>query len=79
LGIGLSIVINLLNPEKILLGGGVMESGEFLLPAALEEAKHRSFSTAYECCSIEQTQLGNKAGFIGAALWARDNLLHGQH
>jgi glucokinase len=74
LGIGISIVINLLNPEKILLGGGVMESGELLLPAALEEAKRRSFSASYECCKIEQTNLGNKAGFIGAALWARNQL-----
>jgi len=74
LGIGLSIIINLLNPEKILLGGGVMESGEWLLPAALEEAKRRSFTASYECCLIEQTELGNKAGFIGAALWARDHL-----
>jgi glucokinase len=74
LGIGLSIVINLLNPEKILLGGGVMESGEFLLPSALEEAKRRSFTASYECCKIEQTKLGNKAGFTGAALWARDQL-----
>jgi glucokinase len=74
LGIGLSIIINLLNPEKILLGGGVMESGEFLLPAALEEAKRRSFTASYECCQIERTKLGNKAGFIGAALWAHDHL-----
>jgi len=74
LGIGLSIIINLLNPEKILLGGGVMESGEWLLPAAFEEAKRRSFTASYNCCLIEQTQLGNKAGFIGAALWARDHL-----
>jgi len=77
LGIGLSLVINLLNPEKILLGGGVMDSDEFFLPSALEEAKRRSFTASYECCSIVKTQLGNKAGFIGAALWARDNLLHG--
>jgi len=74
LGIGLSIIINLLNPEKILLGGGVMESGECLLPAAFEEAKRRSFSSSFDCCSIAQTQLGNKAGFIGAALWACDHL-----
>jgi glucokinase len=73
LGIGLSIIINLLNPEKILLGGGVMESGESLLPVALEEAKRRSFKASYNCCQIVQAQLGNKAGFIGAALYARDH------
>lgn len=75
LGIGLSMVINFLNPAKILLGGGVMESGECLLPSALKEARRRSFAAAYECCSIERTKLGNKAGFIGAALWARDQII----
>ena len=74
LGIGLSIILNLLNPEKIVLGGGVMESGEFLLPSVLEEAKHRSFTASYDCCQIERARLGNKAGFIGAALYSRDHL-----
>jgi glucokinase len=74
LGIGLSIIINLLNPEKIVLGGGVMESGKPVLPVAFKETKGRSFAAAYDCCQIEQAQLGNKAGFIGAALWARDHL-----
>jgi glucokinase len=74
LGLGLAVIINLLNPEKILLGGGVMESGVYLLPAALAEAKRRSFTASYECCLIEQTQLGNRAGFIGAALYARDRV-----
>ena len=73
LGIGLSIIIDFLNPEKIVLGGGVMESGESLLSVALEEAKRRSFTAAYNCCRIELAQLGNKAGFIGAALYARDH------
>jgi len=64
LGIGLSQAINFLNPEKILLGGGVMESADYLMPSALEEAKQRSYSASFKCCRIERTQLGNKAGFI---------------
>lgn len=72
LGIGLSGAINFLNPEKILLGGGVMNSGDLLILPALEEARKRSFRAAFDCCRIEKTKLGNKAGFIGAALWARD-------
>jgi glucokinase len=71
LGIGLSIIINLLNPEKILLGGGVMEAGDLLLQPAVEEARMRSFEGSFECCKVERTFLGNKAGFIGAALWAK--------
>jgi len=74
LGIGLSIAINLLNPEKILLGGGVMKGGEFLLTPALDEARKRSYRASFDCCSIERASLGNKAGFIGAALWAKEQL-----
>jgi len=70
LGLGLAIAINLLNPEKILLGGGVMKAAEFLLSPAIDEAAKRSFKGSFQCCSIERATLGNKAGFIGAALWS---------
>ena len=72
LGIGLSIAINFLNPEKILLGGAVMAAGDFLLFPALEEAKKRSYKASFACCKIEKASLGNKAGLIGAALWAKE-------
>jgi len=74
LGIGIAILINLLNPEKILLGGGVMEASHFIFPPAIEEARRRSFRPAFECCVIEGASLGNQAGFIGAAMWAKHNL-----
>jgi glucokinase len=74
LGIGLSIAINLLNPEKILLGGGVMEAGELILAPAVEEAKARSFRSSFDCCSIQQASLGNRAGFIGSAFLAKELL-----
>ncbi len=70
LGLGLALAINLLNPEKVILGGGVMKAGKFLLPPALDEAAKRSFKGSFRCCSIEGASLGNKAGFIGAALWS---------
>jgi glucokinase len=72
LGIGLGIAMNLLNPDKILLGGAVMSAGELLLSPALEEVKRRSYKASYECCTIEKASLGNKAGFLGAALWAKE-------
>jgi glucokinase len=70
LGLGLALAINLLNPEKVLLGGGVMDAGEYLLSPALDEAAKRSFKGSYQCCTIQKASLGNRAGFIGAALWA---------
>ncbi|MFQ6083577.1 MAG: ROK family protein [Candidatus Aminicenantia bacterium] len=74
LGLGLASIINLLNPEKIILGGGVMEAGDFLLKPALEEVKKRAYQKAIECCKIEKASLGNNAGIIGAGLWAKHKL-----
>lgn len=72
LGIGLGIAMNLLNPDKILLGGAVMSAGKLLLSPALEEVKRRSYKASYKCCTIEKASLGNKAGFLGAALWSKE-------
>lgn len=71
LGIGLGIVINLLNPEKILIGGGVVSAGRILLGPAVEEARRRSNRLSFAGCRIEKAALGNSAGLIGAAAWAR--------
>jgi glucokinase len=71
LGIGLGIVINLLNPEKILIGGGVVSAGKFLLGPAVEEAQRRSHRISFAGCRIEKAALGNDAGLVGAAAWAR--------
>jgi len=70
LGIGLASAINLLDPEKIILGGGVMKAGDFLLQPNLQELKKRSYLLPYSQCRLESALLGNQAGFIGAALWA---------
>ncbi len=71
LGIGLSIVINLLNPERILIGGGVVAAGEFLLEPAVAEARRRSHPVSFACVRIGPASLGNAAGLIGAAALAR--------
>lgn len=71
LGIGLGIVINFLNPEMILIGGGVVSAGKFLLGPAVEEARRRSHRVSFAGCRIENASLGNDAGLTGAAAWAR--------
>ena len=71
LGIGIGIVINFLNPEKILIGGGVVSAGKYLLAPAVEEARRRSHRVSFACCRIEKATLGNDAGLIGAAAWAQ--------
>jgi glucokinase len=73
LGIALSILINVLNPEAVVLGGGVMKAGSFLLDPALEEAESRAFTASFKCTKVREARLGNRAGFIGCAAYARDN------
>jgi glucokinase len=72
LGIGLGIVINFLNPGMIVLGGGVMAGGEFLMEAAVASARRRSHRVSFSCTTIARASLANDAGLIGAAAWARD-------
>lgn len=74
LGSALSILINILNPEAIVLGGGVMKAGRFLLDPALEEAEKRAFTASFKCTKIREARLGNQAGFIGCAAYARSRL-----
>lgn len=74
LGIGLGIVITLLNPEIILIGGGVTAAGRYLLRPAIDEARRRSHRVSFSCCRIRRATLGNDAGLIGAAAWAQASL-----
>jgi glucokinase len=71
LGIGLGIVINFLNPERILLGGGVVGAGRYLIAPAVQEARRRSHRVSFACCRIARASMGNDAGLIGSAAWAR--------
>jgi glucokinase len=71
LGIGLGIVINMLDPEKILLGGGVVSAGKLLFGPVIEETRRRSHRISFAGCRIEGAALGNDAGVVGAAAWAR--------
>jgi glucokinase len=75
LGIGLGSAINTFNPRKILLGGGIIASADLILPGVRAEAARRSYAASYACCSIDKASLGNDAGLIGSATWARDQLL----
>ncbi len=71
LGIACATLINLLNPEVIVIAGGVMTAGDLILKPAISEAKKRAFPVSFDSCRIVPAQLGNQAGTVGAALYAR--------
>ena len=72
LGIACANLINLLNLESIVIGGGVMASSDLLLRSAADEVRQRAFEPAARICPIVQSQLRADAGLIGAAMLARD-------
>jgi glucokinase len=72
LGIACANLINLLNLEVIVIGGGVMASGELLLGHAVDFARQYAFPASFADCRIVQSKLWPDAGMIGAALLARD-------
>jgi glucokinase len=72
LGIACANLINLLNLEMIIMGGGVMAAGNLLLNPTLDSARLHAFSAAYADCQIVQSKLWPDAGLIGAAMLARD-------
>lgn len=69
LGVGLASFVNAFNPEVIVIGGGVAEGGPLLLQAAKRELRRRAFVSATRGLQVKRAQLGNRAGFIGAALY----------
>ncbi len=68
IGFGLSSVVNLLNPEKIIIGGGVADAGDILLDPIKETIKKRAMVVAGSAVEIVPAKLGNTAGVIGASL-----------
>ncbi|UCD95033.1 MAG: ROK family protein [Candidatus Zixiibacteriota bacterium] len=68
MGAGLSGVINLLNPEALILGGGIIEGGAGFIETVGAEIRRRAYPSATENLRILKAELGNDAGFIGAGL-----------
>jgi glucokinase len=67
IGVTLSGVINLLNPEKIIIGGGMAEAGEVLFKAIRDTVKERALPVSGNAVKIVKARLGNDAGIVGAA------------
>jgi glucokinase len=71
-GPGDASVINLLNIELVVLGGGVMDAGALILNPIIQEVKRRAFQPCFEATEIVAAKLGLDGAPIGAALLARD-------
>lgn len=68
LATALTGVVNLLNPDKIIIGGGVSKAGELILRSLRSEIKNRAMKDQARHVKIVRTKLGDDAGIIGASL-----------
>jgi N-acetylglucosamine repressor len=66
IGIGLTNLIHLVNPSKIVLGGGVMKSERFMMTQIHETIQQRVLTTEARQTNVTVTQLGDEATLLGA-------------
>ena len=74
LGIGIANLINIFNPEMIVIGGGVKDAWPLFIEATRGEIKKRAFEYPAARTQIVPSVLGDDAGMIGAAALAFQKL-----
>lgn len=66
LGIGIANIVNIINPQMVVLGGGMAKAGNLLFDPVREYVEKHAFTAAMEGVKIVPAQLGTNAGAIGA-------------
>ena len=70
LGIAVANTITNFDPEKVVIGGGVVNGGDIVIETIRDVVTERCMSTFVENCTVEKAVLGGKAGGLGAAALA---------
>ena len=74
MGVALSGVINLLNPEMIIIGGGVARAGKLLFSPLKKTIKKRAMKGPAEDVKIVSAKLGEDAGLVGAGMLVKEKI-----
>ena len=74
LGVGVANLVNMLNPDVVVVGGGVMAAGELLLEPARAVVAERALSPSKEHARLVATRFGAESGMLGAATLAFEGL-----
>lgn len=67
LGMALADLVNVLNPETIVIGGGVAGAWDLFIGATLDQIRRRSFPVPAERVKLMRAKLGDDAGILGVA------------
>jgi glucokinase len=68
-------IVNVLNPDVLLLGGGVAEGLPELVDIVRDRVGMWALPSAAQAVQIRRARLGSNAGAVGAAAWLRDSML----
>jgi glucokinase len=74
IGVGVANIVIAVNPRRVVIGGGIAAAGELILDPIRRSMQERVFLTDADCVEVVPAQLGNNAGLIGAAVWARQQV-----
>jgi glucokinase len=74
LGLALVAIVNLLNPDRIVIGGGVANAGRVLFAKVEETIFTRAMVVQAKKVKVFKAKLGNDAGMLGAALLVKDQI-----
>ena len=66
LGAGIATLLNVINPDTVVIAGGVTRAGEALLGPLRAEVRRRAFNPAVKACKIVPAELPGTAGVVGA-------------
>jgi glucokinase len=72
LGVGIANLVNIFNPQVVVIGGGVSAAGDLLLDPAREVMARRALAPARDVVRVEAAAFGAEAGMLGAAILARE-------
>ena len=73
-GVGLANLVNIFNPEMIVIGGGLSNMGDRLLKPAYQGAEERAFDRSFRMVRFVQAALGRNSGVLGAAAFAFEEM-----
>ncbi len=71
LGIGMVNLVHIFNPEMIIVGGGMSKMGDLLFNPARQMIRERAHQLSAQAVRVVPAQLGDDAGVLGAAVFAR--------
>ncbi len=74
LGVGLVNIVNIFNPDVVLIGGGVIAAGELILAPARGVLAERALAMPAQSVRVLAARFGAESGMLGAAAYAHDRL-----